>query len=84
MTLADGADNKYFELHQRNAVAEAWLKVFSEARLLTGMAITFGAIPTQGAADAVYELSKSCPDAAGLLCFIESEIELACKLAGSN
>ena len=84
MSLADVADNKYFELHQRNAVAEAWLKVFSEARLLTGMAITFGAVPTQGAADAAYELSKSCHDPAGLLGFIESEIDLACKIDGPN
>lgn len=84
MSLADVADNKYFELHQRSAVAEVWLKVFSEARLLTGMAIAFGAVPTQGAADAVYELSKSCPDPESLLCFIDSEIDLAGKLDGLN
>ena len=79
LALTETADDKYFALAARQAPADAWLQVFSEARLLNAMAITFEAAPGEGPADAIYELRKTTEDPSRFLKFIDSEIDLASR-----
>lgn len=79
LALAEASDDKYFALAAKQAPADAWLRVFCEARLLKAMAIVFEAAPGEGPADVIYELSKTTEDPSPLLKFVDSEIDLASR-----
>jgi hypothetical protein len=74
-SLAEAADAKYADLQDRGADQEEVLKSFSEARLLSAMAIGFGGTSPKDSADAVYELCKTCDDPSGLIRSIEANID---------
>ena len=74
--LADTADAAYLELDQA-AEHDKALKFFSEARLLSAMALCFGREAPRDATEAVYEICKTCDDATRLIRLIESEVRSA-------
>lgn len=74
MALSEAADDEYFDLQEQGAPEEEWSRRFSEARLLRGIAVGFGASPQEDIADAVYELIKALDDPAATLQSIESEL----------
>jgi hypothetical protein len=74
MVLSEAADNQYFKLREQGAPTEVWGKVYSQARLLRGIAVGFGAAPKEDVADAIYEIAKSVDNSACLFEQIVSEI----------
>jgi hypothetical protein len=72
--LSQAADDRYFALQHKQAPEKEWQAAFSRARLLRSMAIIFGAVPGEDAADAVYELTRCQADPSGIILSIESEI----------
>jgi hypothetical protein len=74
MALSEAADDKYFDLQGQGAPEQEWGRLFSEARLLRGIAVGFGASPQEDIADAVYELIKAQDNPAATLQAIESEL----------
>jgi hypothetical protein len=76
LSLAEAADAKYLALQEQNADQNRILKFFSEARLLTAMAIGFGGAQPKHSADAVYELLKTVDDPSDLIRVIESDVDL--------
>jgi hypothetical protein len=75
VSLAEGADAKYLELHAQGADKDRVLNSFSQARLLTAMSIGFGGTSPRDSADAVYELCKTCDDPSAIVRSIESDID---------
>ena len=78
-SLAETADAKYFELKTKDLDHAKMLESFSEARLLTAMAIGFKGTSPRDTSEAVYELSKVCSDPSSLIKAIESNIALSRK-----
>jgi hypothetical protein len=74
--LADTADAAYLKLDQAADHGKA-LKFFSEARLLSAMALGFGRAAPRDATQAVYEICKTCDDATKLVRLIESDVHSA-------
>jgi polyhydroxyalkanoate synthesis regulator phasin len=74
MNLSEKADDEYFDLKEQGVPEEEWNRLFSEARLLRGIAVGFGASPQEDIADAVYELIKALDNPAATLQLIESEL----------
>ena len=74
LVLSDRADDTYFELKERRAPEAEWGKLFSEARLLRGISVAFGASPPENIADAVYEFTKALDEPEAILRFIETEL----------
>ena len=74
--LADAADAAYLELDQAADYDKA-LKFFSEARLLSAMALCFGREAPRDATEAIYEICKTCDDATRLVRLIESDVRSA-------
>lgn len=75
LSLSEEADDEYLALQAQGATVAEYSKPFSLARLLRGMAVAFGATPGEGAADAVYELTKTQSDPSAIIKSIESDIE---------
>lgn len=74
--LADTADAAYLELDQA-ADHDKALKFFSEARLLSAMALCFGRAAPRDTTEGVYEICKTCDDATNLIRLIESGVRSA-------
>jgi hypothetical protein len=74
MHLSEAADDRYLTLQEQGAPVEAWGKWFSQARLLRGIAVGFGAAPKEDIADAIYEIVKSVDNPAVLFGQLASEI----------
>jgi hypothetical protein len=74
MVLSEAADKQYFKLREQGAPAAVWGKSYSQARLLRGIAVGFGAAPKEDIADAIYEIAKSVDNSASLFEHIASEI----------
>jgi hypothetical protein len=76
ISFAEEADRRSFELEEQSAPRPEWLKLFSEARLSTAIAMGFGP-DTQNDRAAFFELLKSLDHGTGLVQFIETEINAA-------
>ena len=77
MELSESADNRYFDLlekDEQDPEADRW---FSEAHLLRAMAVGFGASPQEDIADAVYELTHMLEDPSEIIALIESFLSSA-------
>lgn len=74
-TQAQAADSKYFEL--QSEAAPGALKWFSEARLLTAIAIGFDDRRSDSSPEALYELTKASDNPAQLLRTVQSDVESA-------
>jgi hypothetical protein len=74
MHLSEAADERYLTLQEQGAPADVWGNWFSQARLLRGIAVGFGAAPKEDIADAIYEIAKSIDNPAGLFQHIASEM----------
>lgn len=75
ISLSQEADEKYLALQSRGAPSSEYSKPFSLARLLRSMGVAFGAVPAEGAADAVYELAKTQDDPSEIIKYIESDVD---------
>jgi hypothetical protein len=75
LSLSEEVDDEYLTLQRQGAALAEYSRPFSLARFLRAMAAAFGAAPGEGAADAVYELTKTQDDSAEIVRFIESDIE---------
>lgn len=75
LSLSEEADDEYLALQAQGATLLEYSKPFAVARLLRGMGVAFGAAPSQGAADAVYELTKTQDDPSEIVKSIESDID---------
>jgi hypothetical protein len=75
LSLSEEADDEYLALQAQGATLSEYSKPFAVARLLRGMGVAFGAVPGEGAADAVYELTKTQDDPSLIVKSIESDIE---------
>jgi hypothetical protein len=84
LSLSEAADDRYLALLQRSAPTKERLADFSKARLLKSMAIMFGAVPGEGVADAVYELTKIQDDPSGIIGLIESDIDSMSGARGNS
>ncbi len=51
MVLSEAADNQYLQLREQGAPAKIWGKAYSQARLLRGIAVGFGAAPKEDVSD---------------------------------
>lgn len=72
--LAEEADGKYFDLQEAGAEEREWMRWFSRARLLSGIATSFAAVTASDAADALYELAHVVDDPSSLLAFVEGKL----------
>jgi hypothetical protein len=75
LSLSEMADDKYLELQEKGVSDAECGKVFSEARLLRGIAVGFGASAQEDIADAVYELTKALDNPTETIRSIESELK---------
>jgi hypothetical protein len=75
LSLSQEADDECFALQAQGATFAECSRSFSLARLLKSMGVAFGAAPGEGAADAVYELTKTQDNSSAIVKAIESDIE---------
>lgn len=75
--LADEADEKYFTLQEQGAAQPVWIEWFSKARLLTALCNGFGNDSSDGAADAIYELSCTSDDPSVILSMVRTDAKSA-------
>lgn len=73
--LSEMADDRYLLLRQQGYPEDQWTRLFSEARLLRGIAVGFGVSPGDDIADAFYELIKAVDDPRETPRLIESELD---------
>ena len=76
-SLAEAADERYFDLQAQNRPKNEWIGWFFKARLLTGIAAGFGGESWTDTADALYELSKTRDDASAIFALVDSDISAA-------
>jgi hypothetical protein len=74
-SLAEEADNHYFRLQEEGAPEAEWIRRFSQARLLTGIAAGFGGDDWTKTAHAMYELFSSLKDPSELIALVRSQIK---------
>jgi hypothetical protein len=79
ISLAEAADAKYFERNEHNAGQAEKMKWFSEARLLTAMAVGFRGTQSGDSAQALYELFKTCDEPSELIKIVESDVNSVLK-----
>jgi hypothetical protein len=82
LRLGEAAGKKSFQLEEDDAPREAWIKPFSEARILKALAIAFGAMPEEEDVVAVYELLKSQDHGSALETYLANEIDAASEKQG--
>jgi len=74
-SLAERADTQYLALQERSAPEAEWLYYFSQARLLSGLAIGFKCHDCTGIADALYEFSGSLANPSEMFALVRSSIK---------
>lgn len=70
------ADEQYIAATAQTTSGHESLRIFSVARLLRAMGIAFGAVPDEGPADAVYELTRAVDDPSTVIGSIQSGIRV--------
>ena len=73
-TLADVADERYFDLQEQGAAEAEWIEWFFKARLLTALCNGLGEPSWSDTADAIYELSVIVDDPSELIDLVRREI----------
>jgi hypothetical protein len=73
-SFAKWADQRYFDLRDKNVDEAVWCNWFKKARLATAVGEAFGRDSWEGAANAIYELSAMTDDPSGLINRVESEL----------
>ena len=72
-SLAESADQKYFDLQEKGVAENIWMNWFGKARFATAIATGFGEETPDAAADAIYELTAMFDEPSGLLQFIKAK-----------
>ena len=74
--MAEAADNEYLSLLSEEKPQEAWIDLFSKARLLTALTEGLGDESSDNAASAIYEVCKSVDDENEIVRLVQQQIAI--------